>query len=83
MWRNITSNSANDTLAITCRMKIGRASCTLTHMRRLTSSPMSPALSLSARPNWKLKSEIERSQKIVSVTFSLPALGAFQYSGLS
>jgi hypothetical protein len=36
-------------------------------MREATSWPMSPALSLSARPKFSVNSETERSQKMVSV----------------
>ena len=52
-------------------------------MRLATSWPMSPALSLSARPNLSAKSDTERSQKIVSVTCSVPWRSALKYSGLS
>ena len=55
----------------------------LTHMRVATSWPMSPALSLSARPKCSVNSDIERSQKIVSVSLSTPCSLSFQYSGLS
>ena len=83
MWRNITSSSENDTLAITCRMKIGSASLMLTHMRRTTSSPMSPELSASERPKCSVNSDTERSQKMVSVSLSAPCFVSFRYSGLS
>ena len=52
-------------------------------MRVATSWPMSPALSASARPKSSANSDTERSQKMVSVSFSLPGFAALKYSGLS
>ena len=76
VWRNITSSSAKAVLAITCSTNSGSASCTLTHMRRLTSGPMSPALSASERPKRSSNSDTERSQKMVSVTRSAPCFAS-------
>jgi hypothetical protein len=70
--------SAKAVLAITCRMKSGTASCTLTHIRVLISWPMSTLRAESDRPKSSAKSEIERSQRTVSVTFSPPSALAFQ-----
>ena len=52
-------------------------------MRVATSWPMLPALSASLRPKSSVNSDTERSQKIVSVNFSLPAFWSLKYSGLS
>jgi hypothetical protein len=68
---------------MTCSTNSGSAICRLTHMRVATSWPMSPAASLSARPKRSANSDTERSQKMVSVTCSLPCALSLKYSGLS
>ncbi len=83
MWRNIASSSAKAVLAMSCSANSGNASWMLTHMRVATSWPMSPALSASERPKSSANSETERSQKMVSVNFSLPDFATLTYSGLS
>jgi hypothetical protein len=83
VWRNITSSSANS-----------RARDDLQHeqrQRQLQADPHAGADLVAnvagafgiGRPKSSANSDTERSQKMVSVSLSLPDLAVLTYSGLS
>ena len=82
-WRKNTSSNENARLTINCSTNSGSASCRLTHMRVLTSYPMSTLRVESERPNCSAISDTERSHSTVRVSFSVPLSAPFQYSGRS